>query len=544
MHKMGKILTILSVVCLSVLLVAGAAMAKPQWKEPQLKVNSGAKGINVKAKGLVKVQFNDVRGHWAEQNIVLINAGGVIKGYGNNTFQPNKPVTKEEAITMIVRMMNGDVTGNALLSGKFRNSSVSSWSSSFLNKAVEEKILSEVELNTMAFNKPAQRYEVAVWLVRALDMEDEAIENAGADLDFKDEAAIPAWARGYVKVATDEGIITGFPGNVFRPGSPITRAEMATMLVRAGEDMETPSPMGFSFIRGIIESLDGDSITISKTGKSSGEVTVDLADELIVYLDGKSAELEDLDEGDTASLLLNGDREAIVVIARDNGDSDEDEDEDESDDQSAEGTVESISSSSITVKVGSQLKVYALDDDVEVEVNGEDADLDDVKKGHEVELTLEDDKVIRIEAESVEVEVSGTLESVGDDSITVEVDNALKVYQLSDDVDITLDGEDAELDELEKGYTVEIIVVDGEVTAIEADSGTISGELESVGDSSITVKVDGDLEVYSLADDVEVIIDGDEEELDELERGYEVDLTFDDDEVVRIEASSADVEID
>ncbi|MCL6477253.1 MAG: S-layer homology domain-containing protein [Peptococcaceae bacterium] len=540
MRKVAKTFIVLTVVCLSVLLAAGSALAMPAWKN-----NPGAKDNNKMAKARVKVQFVDISGHWAEQSIMLMNAENVIRGYGDNTFQPNKPVSKEEAITMIVRMLNGDNFSSTLRSGKHKNAKgVSWWAGSYLDQAVEKGILSEVELNTMAFNKPAQRYEVTVWLVRALGLESKAIENTGADLDFRDESAIPAWARGYVKVAIDQDIITGLPGRVFQPGTPITRAEMAAMLARARENFEIPSPrQGFSFVQGVITKVDdGDSpsITIKRAFGTrtvvAGELTVDVADEALIYLDGKSAELGDLEKGDKAAVLLNGEKEAIVVMARSTGGSDADENDNDNDNQTVEGIVESVGSLSITVKVDGQLRVYTLDEDVQVEIDGEEADLADIKKGYEVELTLEEGKVTEIEADSGEVQVSGTVESVGDDTITVKVGSVLRVYEVSEDVDVTLDGEDADLDDLEKGYRVKLTIANGEVTEIDADSGTISGVLESVGASSITVKVDGVFKVYSLASGVDVIIDGDEKGLDDLSKGMDVKLTLSNNKVIKIVA--------
>ncbi|MFZ5646952.1 MAG: S-layer homology domain-containing protein [Bacillota bacterium] len=539
MGKIKKIFVILAAVCLSTLLAAGSAMATPAWKNhPQ------GKGQDKAEKARMKVHFVDISGHWAEQNIVLINAENVIKGYEDKTFQPNKPVNKEEAITMIVRMTGGDFSDSGQYGGKQRDLSKASWwARSFLDRAVEKGILSEVELNSIAFNKPAQRYEVTVWLVRALGLEDKAIKEAGSGLDFRDEEAIPAWARGYVKVATDEGIIAGFPGHVFRPGAPVTRAEMATMLVRAREFFQISSPrQGFSFVRGVISEADGGgspSITIKKTGFPSmvgtGQLTVEMADDALVYLDGKAADLEDLEKGDGVAILLNGDRKAIVVIARSTGDrnEDEDDDEDDNDSEKVDGIVESISSSSITVKVGGQLKVYALDNDVEVKVDGDEAELDDVKKGYEVELTLEDGEVTEIEAESGKVEISGVMESLGSSSITVKVNGTLKVYTLSGDVDVTLDGKDADTDDLEKGYQVELTVENDKVTSIEALSGTISGQLESVGESSITVKVDGEFKVYGLSN-VVVIVNGSEKNLNDLAKGMDVKLTLENYKVVKI----------
>lgn len=544
--RVKKLLLIITAACLSVVLSAGSALATPYWKD-----NNKMKGWE-KPKVAKKVQFKDISGHWAEQNIVFINAENVIKGYTDNTFQPNKPVNKEEAITMIVRMASGDISDSQLLSGKYKNiNNASSWARSYLNMAVNKGILSQVELNTIAFNKPAQRYEVAVWLVRAMGLEDEALESTGEDLDFKDEAAIPAWATGYVKVATDEGIISGYPGNVFKPGAPVTRAEMATMLVRVREGFDIPSPrQGFSFVRGVISEIDEDdsSITLKRVNgtRTAGTsvLTVNLADEALIYLDGKSAELEDLEEGDTVVVLMDSDKDAIVVIARSTGDSiDEDEDEDEDDNGTVDGVVESIGSLSITVKVDGKLKVYDLDEDVEVEIDGEEADLDDIKKGYEVELTLDDGEVTQIEAETETSYVTGVVESVGETRIKVKVNSVLKTYTLDEDVDVELDGKDADLDDIKKGYKIKLTIEDGEVTAIDADTVTVqvSGIVESVGRDTITVKVNGVLKVYALDDDVDVELDSDDADTDDLEKGYQVKLTIDGGKVIKIIANSGTI---
>lgn len=540
MKVFRKSVIVLLILCLSSVLAAGSAMATPPWMDKG-KVKGWEKAkqqpqVKVQLQG--KIRFNDVSGHWAEQNIVLINSEDVIKGYNDGSFKPNKPVNKEEALTMIARMTYGNVTATPV---KLKNTRISSWAGPSLELAVKKGIISRVELDTLAFNKPAQRYEVAVWLVRALGMEDEALDNAGAELDFKDAAAIPAWARGYVKVATEEEIISGFPNHVFKPGAPVTRAEMATMLVRAREGSEMPSPrQGFSFVQGVITEIDDDSVTVKCTGGfrnvGTKELTVTVDDETIIYVNGQRADLEDLDEDDAVTLLLDGDKQAVVILARAGGDKDEDDSDIE--DGAVEGLVESIGSRSITVKVDGALQVYTLDSDVEVEVDGDEADLDDIKKGYEVELTLEDSKVIRIEYDTETKYVSGIMESMGDDNITVKVSGVLKVYTLDEDVDVELDGRNVDPEDVKKGYDVKLTLENNKVTKIAAESEIedVSGIVESVGTDSITVKVNGALNVYNLSDDVDVELDGNNADPEDLEKGYKVEMTVENGKVTEIVA--------
>jgi preprotein translocase subunit Sec61beta len=55
----------------------------------------------------------------------------------------------------------------------------------------------------------------------------------GANLDFADAGTVAAWARDGVAAAVSAGLVRGYPDGTFRPGNPITRAECAVVVYRA-----------------------------------------------------------------------------------------------------------------------------------------------------------------------------------------------------------------------------------------------------------------------------------------------------------------------
>lgn len=58
--------------------------------------------VNKEAKYDVLVQhFKDLAGHWAEAAIEEIYRYGIINGYNDGTFQPDKAITREETIKMV-----------------------------------------------------------------------------------------------------------------------------------------------------------------------------------------------------------------------------------------------------------------------------------------------------------------------------------------------------------------------------------------------------------------------------------------------------------
>lgn len=62
------------------------------------------------------------------------------------------------------------------------------------------------------------------------------------DFQFVDANDISEWARGYVAAAVDAGIITGYEDNTFKAKQDISRAELATMVIRALHEDEVEQP--------------------------------------------------------------------------------------------------------------------------------------------------------------------------------------------------------------------------------------------------------------------------------------------------------------
>lgn len=54
---------------------------------------------------LKEAKFSDVDGHWAEADILDLIEKGLMSGYEDGTFKPNKPVTRAEMASVINRLI-------------------------------------------------------------------------------------------------------------------------------------------------------------------------------------------------------------------------------------------------------------------------------------------------------------------------------------------------------------------------------------------------------------------------------------------------------
>ena len=51
-------------------------------------------------------KFTDIRGHWASEYINRAAERGWINGYGDGTFRPDQPITRAEAMTLVNSVLN------------------------------------------------------------------------------------------------------------------------------------------------------------------------------------------------------------------------------------------------------------------------------------------------------------------------------------------------------------------------------------------------------------------------------------------------------
>ena len=322
MFKLRRIVVTIAAIALLLNLAAAAALAK---QTPVEKVNLGPG----QGKGHLKVLFRDTNGHWADEYIRAMNMQGIIKGYGDGTFKPENGVTKAEAITMIIRMLNPDVnTDDVLIPEPVKsNGKIEPWAKPYIALALQKGILTSEDLQDFSSNEEAWRYQVAVWIARALGLE---VQAADSEDPFKDSSNIPGWAKRYIKAISNKGIITGYSDQNFYPNKGILRAEMAAMLFRVA-DWVSPGMLKLIPAKGVINDVDTEQDTITMTVygnphityldpfipyNGNKSVTFKVYESAPVYVNGNVKELSDEIEGCRATVLLNQDKEAVLIVVK------------------------------------------------------------------------------------------------------------------------------------------------------------------------------------------------------------------------------------
>lgn len=184
--------------------------------------NSGNSGNN----GASKPVFTDISsGHWAKSAIEQAVERGIVTGYTNGTFQPDKRVTRAEFVTMIARALN--LTGSGDSHTFADQASIPAWAQDAVTQAASIGLTQGYADGTFRPNQQITRLELIVLIVRASGIE----LDPSATVSFADADQIPAWARPYVAAAVQAGYAKGVGGNRFAPASIASRAEAAVFIM-------------------------------------------------------------------------------------------------------------------------------------------------------------------------------------------------------------------------------------------------------------------------------------------------------------------------
>lgn len=175
---------------------------------------------------------------WAVHSIGKVKHQGIMNGYKDGTFRPEQTITRLEAIVAAIRLMG--LEKEALARPKdeklpFRDADIIEtkykWAKGYVALAAERKVIlpTEKKLNP---GGEAPRAWVTMLLMRSLDLGFLAYERRTIVPPYKDAEDVPKETYGYIDVAIQYNIVSGYPDGTFQPNRSITRAEMSVLLDR------------------------------------------------------------------------------------------------------------------------------------------------------------------------------------------------------------------------------------------------------------------------------------------------------------------------
>lgn len=170
---------------------------------------------------------NDINGHWAQPQIEKWIQQGLITGYNDGTFQPDRNISRAEFVALINRAFNINEAGTKC---SFTDVKSDDWFYQHVVSAYASGYISGYPDGTFRPNESISRQEAAVIIARFLNLRASSQEALKVFNDFE---SIPAWASESINAVVENKVIKGYPDGTFKGNTPISRAEAVVILDRA-----------------------------------------------------------------------------------------------------------------------------------------------------------------------------------------------------------------------------------------------------------------------------------------------------------------------
>ncbi len=489
--------------------------------------------------------FPDIesRHSWAEEAINNMVNRGILKGYTDGTFKPDRAVTHMETLIIASRIMGVDEDVNK----EYREVAVKQYEPILASYEIDFKdevayllytgVLAADELSNYisnsAKNEPLKRYEAAVLLTKLIGGEKSALSESVIVLDFADAGSIPSSAKAYVKYVVDAKLMNGVDESNFSPNGELTRAMISTVMYRAEQYMNETT------VEGTVEEKTEKSIRLSVKGVSKN---IEIPEGVSIKIDGKIVDVTDVAIGQYVRVHYQGDTIRYIDAVTSNLY------------QTISGTISSMAEVSgakkITLKTSTGSQTYTINSSAcKYIVDNKISSYADIKKDMYATIVVQGGYITEITVETGSKKISGTLSGVviGSDyvSLTVELeDGTEQEYVLADEVKITRNSSSADVRALSEGDSLKITLTNGLVSALSATSSTRSekGTITKIvisSNSEITVKTGNTENIYGVTADTKFNVDGkDDCTIYDLRLGASAEVRLDSTNLLSIKTQS------
>lgn len=166
-----------------------------------------------------------VEGHWAHDCIIALIDHDILDPDSVSRIRPDDYITRAEAAVLIGRALKLEESEETS-TGYVDN--VPTWARGYVISTTKAKVFKGYPGNIFKSYGNITREEMTAVLIRAF-REDSISDKA---MGFIDEDTIAEWSRGNVAKSVEDGIVTGYTDNSFRPRAYMTRAEAFTIVCR------------------------------------------------------------------------------------------------------------------------------------------------------------------------------------------------------------------------------------------------------------------------------------------------------------------------
>jgi len=175
--------------------------------------------------------FADVANHWGRAAIEDMASRMVVEGVSQASFEPNRNITRAEFAAVAVRAFG--LVDRQGAGRSFSDVAGGSWYQDYVGTAADYGLLTGYADGTFKPDRNISREEAIAILVRAVQLANiDTSTGSSASLQaYRDANQVSGWASSAVGFAAQQGIVQGNAG-LLNTDSPVNRAETAALMER------------------------------------------------------------------------------------------------------------------------------------------------------------------------------------------------------------------------------------------------------------------------------------------------------------------------
>ncbi|MGB3296489.1 MAG: S-layer homology domain-containing protein [Phormidesmis sp.] len=177
------------------------------------------------------INFEDVPDdYWAKPYIDALSSRGLTSGFEDGLFRPEQPVTRAQIANIVSRAFDLTADKEDLV---FSDVSDDYWAREPIEEIVQGGFMKGFPDDTFAPDEPVTHTQALTTMVTGLEISAPSDEQAVLSR-YTDASAIPQWATGKIAAATSASLVVNHPNvDQLNPAQPTTRAELAAIIYQA-----------------------------------------------------------------------------------------------------------------------------------------------------------------------------------------------------------------------------------------------------------------------------------------------------------------------
>ena len=193
--------------------------------------------------------------HWGHGDVMACSEAGLVQGFPDGSFGPEKQMTRAELVTILRRLAPNQTPGTTPVGPSDIRSEL--WYAPAVTWAASHGIMNSQTIDGVTYYRPddlIDREDLALMIYRFAQLfKMTSVQPPQRIINFSDLDSLDDAYQTAIREMQRFDVIRGYPDGTFGPAGNATRAEIATMVNRFRNNYGAPPPGGGGTVQAALD---------------------------------------------------------------------------------------------------------------------------------------------------------------------------------------------------------------------------------------------------------------------------------------------------